>query len=120
MQHEQERRGSVKEKTQHLTDHFTELVESYYKLGVLHVTDKATGIASFTITLFVVSLLLMFTLLFLGFGLGWWLGTLFGNMLIGFSLVAGFFVAVIITIMALRKQVLFPLIRNLIIRKVYE
>lgn len=112
--------GGVKAKTNALTDHVRDLVHSYYELGLLNVTDKASGIASYTIVLLMVTLLSLFTLLFLCFGLGWWLGQQLNNMLAGFSLVALLFVALIGLILAFRKQVLFPFIRNSIIKKVYE
>lgn len=69
-----EKAGGLKEKTQNLTDHVSDLLESYYKLGILNVTEKGTEIASLTITLFVVSFLLLCALLFIGFGVAWWLG----------------------------------------------
>jgi hypothetical protein len=112
--------GKIRETTQHLTDHLGELLESYYRLGVLNITDKATGIASFTITIFVVTFLVMFAVLFMGFGLGWWLGDQLGSRFAGFAVVAGILILIIITIMAFRKRVLFPFIRNIIIKKVYE
>jgi hypothetical protein len=112
--------GGIKEKTNALTDHLSDLVESYYKLGVLNVTEKVTGIASTAITVLVVSFLALFALLFLGFGFGWWLGQQLNSMLAGFSIVAGILVVSIVTLMALRKQIIFPFIRNTIIKKVYE
>jgi hypothetical protein len=112
--------GGIKEKTNALTDHIGDLVESYYKLGVLNITDKATGIASVAITLLVTGFLALFALLFLGFGFGWWLGQQLNSMLAGFSIVAGILVIFIALLMAIRKQVIFPFIRNSIIKKVYE
>jgi hypothetical protein len=112
--------GGIKEKTNVLTDHLGDLAESYYKLGILNITDKATGIASIAIIFLVVSFLALFALLFLGFGFGWWLGQRLNNMLAGFSIVAGILTIFIAVLMALRKQVIFPFIRNSIIKKVYE
>jgi hypothetical protein len=120
MQHIKEPPGKLKQTTQHLTEHLGELLESYYRLGVLNVTDKATVIASFTITILVVTILIMFALLFIGFGFGWWLGNQLQSMLAGFAIVAGVFILLVVMIMALRKRVLLPFIRNVIIKKVYE
>lgn len=115
-----EKVGSVKEHTQNLTDHVTDLLESYYKLGVLTVTEKATGIASFTVTLIAVSSLFIFTLLFIGLGTAWWLGEKLQNMMAGFFIVAASFALLIGIIMVFRKKLLFPFIRNIIIKNVYE
>lgn len=112
--------AGLKEKTALFTGHLEDLIHSYYKLGVLHVTDKATGIASFTITVLSVTFLALFALLFLGFGLGWWLSEQFNSMLAGYATVAAVFVLFIAIIIIFRKQVLFPAIRNLIIRRIYE
>jgi hypothetical protein len=112
--------NGLKEKTFALTDHITDLFESYYKLGILNLTDRATGIASFTITMLAVFLLFLFTLFFIGFGFAWWLGEKLQNTVAGFFIVAGIFLAIIGLIVAFRKQFLFPFIRNVVIRKVYE
>src|SRR5690242_2382105 len=115
-----EKASGIKIKTGNLTDDIVELLESYYKLGVLNVTDKATGIASLTVAIFMVSFLSMFALLFIGLGFGWWLGEKLDSMFAGFSIVAGIFVLMIAAILAFKKQLVFPFIRNLIIKNVYE
>ena len=120
MENVKEKVNGIKEKTENFTDHVGDLLDSYYKLGVLHVTDKATSIASFTVAIFVVSFLAMFALLFIGFGLGWWLGEKLNSMLAGFSIVAGVFLTLIGALLAFKKQLLFPMIRNIIIKNVYE
>ena len=110
----------LKQKTQQLTEHLGDLLESYYRLGVINVTDKASGIASFTLTLLIISFMTLFVLLFLGFGLGWWLGEKLDNMLAGFAIVSAFFLSLIFIVIAFRKQLLLPVIRNIIIKSVYE
>jgi hypothetical protein len=112
--------NGLKEKTSALTDHITDLFESYYKLGVLNATDKASGIASFTVTIIAVFLLSLFTLFFIGFGFAWWIGEKLENTEAGFFIVAGIFLAIVSIIMIFRKRLLLPLLRNIIIRKVYE
>ena len=61
-----------------------------------------------------------FFLFFLAFGLGWWFGILVGNMAAGFFMVAGLFLVLVLVLFALRKKVIVPMIRNMIISKVYE
>jgi hypothetical protein len=112
--------GGIKERTNTLTDHISDLAESYYQLGVLNITEKATGIASSTIIVSVISFLSLFALLFLGLGFGWWLGQQLNNMLAGFCVVAGMFIILIALIIGFRKQLIFPFIRNTIIKKVYD
>jgi hypothetical protein len=109
----------LKNKTETLTDHVGDYVELYYKLVVLNATEKATGIASVSITSIVVGVLVVFVLFFASLGVGWWLGEELNSMIGGFSIIAGFYLLVITIMMALRKQII-PSIQNTIIKKIYE
>lgn len=112
--------GELKDKAEELTDHIGDYLDTFYKLSVLNATGKATGIISAGITSIVVMLFIMFAMLFAFMGVGWWLGEQLHNMLAGFGIVSGFYVLLIILILIFRKSLLFPIIRNLLIRKVYE
>lgn len=110
----------LKEKTADLVDHVGDIADTFYKLTVVTVTEKATNIASGLLMLVTISIMSLFVLLFLGVALSIWLGDLVQNRAIGFLLGAGFFVIVTLVILAFRKKIIFPYIRNLIIRKVYD
>ena len=112
--------GELKDKAEELTDHIGDYLETFYKLSALNATGKATGIISAGITSIVVMLFIMFAMLFAFMGIGWWLGEQMNNMLAGFGIVAGFYIFLIALILIFRKSFLFPLIRNILIRKVYE
>jgi len=112
--------NGIREKAHHLTDHIGDLLESYYKLGVLNLTDKATGIASVAITLVIVGFMGMFALLLIAIGFGYWLGERLDSMFAGFTLAASVCVTIIVIILVSRKQFLLPFLRNFIIRKIYE
>jgi len=62
----------------------------------------------------------MFTLFFLGLGFGWFLGEKLNSVFAGYAIVATFFVILIILMLAIRKNVVFPFIRNLVIKRIYE
>jgi hypothetical protein len=85
----------------------------------LNATEKATGIASVSITSIVVGVLVVFVLFFASLGVGWWLGEELNSMIGGFSIIAGFYLLVITIMMAFRKQII-PSIQNTIIKKIYE
>jgi hypothetical protein len=93
----------LKQKAEKLTDHVTEYVETYVAYSVLKATDKAAGVASGGITAVIVGVMAFFFLLFAGFGI-----------------VAGFFALAMIILLALKKNVLAPYFRNLIIKATYE
>lgn len=112
--------GEIKDKAEELTEHVGDYLETFYKLTALNATGKATGIISAGITSIVVMLFIMFAMLFAFMGIGWWLGEQMNNMLAGFGIVSGFYILLIIIILTFRKSFLFPLIRNILIRKMYE
>ena len=68
----------------------------------------------------VVLFLGVFVLLFSGIALGIWLGEVLDSPALGYLLVAGIYLLIIIILVLLRKRIVFPMIRNLIINKIYE
>lgn len=110
----------LKDKTADLIDHVEDIAETYYKLAIVNVTEKATNIAAGTIMAVASAVLGLLILIFLGMALSWWLGDLIDSRVGGFLLGAAFFMIVWIVILLLRKATIFPTIRNSIIRKVYE
>ncbi|HEY5825177.1 MAG TPA: hypothetical protein VIT44_12455 [Cyclobacteriaceae bacterium] len=112
--------GEIKDKAEDLTNHIGDYLDTFYKLSVINVTGKASGIVSAGITSIIIILFLMFALLFACMGLGWWLGEQLNNMLAGFGIISAFYVLLIGIIILFRKTFLFPMIRNILIRKVYE
>jgi hypothetical protein len=110
----------LKEKTIDLADHVEDLADTFYRLTVLNVTQKATNIASGAIVMIVMCALGLFCLFFAGCALAWWLGDLVNSRVGGFLLTAALFLILIGIINLLKKKTIFPLIRNLIIRRVYD
>jgi hypothetical protein len=110
----------LKEKTADLADHVEDMADTFYRLAVINVTQKATNIASGAIAMVLVSVVSLFILLFLGVALSFWLGDLIGSRPGGFLLGSAFFLLLLFVLLAMRKKIVFPLIRNLIISKVYD
>lgn len=111
---------TIKDKAEELTDDIGDYIETYYKLKVLQITDKAANAASASLTSIMVSVLGFFVLMFLGIGLGWWIGERLQNMVAGFCIIAGIYALLIVIVLALRKNLILPYIRNVFIRKAYE
>lgn len=109
-----------KAKAETLTKSVGEYFDTYYKLTVLKATDKATGIAASSLAGLATFFLSIFVLFFAGLGLGVWLGQVLDNLVAGYLLVALLYLIVIIILVLLRKRIVFPFIRNLIVRKFYE
>ena len=110
----------LKNKAEHLTDHVTEYVETYFTLNVLKATDKAAGIASQSITGVLLGVFGFFFLLLISIGVGYWIGQKLHNMLAGFAIIAGFYGVLAVLIVVLRKNVLMPFFKNIIIKSAYE
>jgi hypothetical protein len=110
----------LKSKAGDLTDSITEYIQSYYKLTLLNAADKATSIAASTLASVTIIFLGIFVLFFGGIALAIWLGNLLDNDALGYLIVAGFFLLVIIIIVSLKKKIVFPIIRDSLINKLYE
>ena len=110
----------LKEKTIDLADHVEDLADTFYRLTVLNVTQKATNIVSNALVMIVMCSLGLFVLLFAGCALAWWLGDIINNRTGGFLLTAGFFLILMFIIALFKKKTIFPMIRDTIIRKVYD
>jgi hypothetical protein len=110
----------IKEKTIDLADHVEDLANTFYKLTVLNLTQKASNIISSAVVMLVLCSLGFFVLLFSGIALAWWLGNIIDNRAAGFLLAAALFLIILLCVSFFKKKTIFPLIRNLIIRKMYD
>lgn len=109
-----------KMKAETLTKSVGEYFDTYYKLTVVKAADKATGVAASSLAGLTTFFLSIFVLFFAGLALGVWLGQVLENEVLGYLLVAVLFLIIIVLMIALRKKIVFPFIRNLIVRKFYE
>jgi len=111
---------NLKDKAENLAEHVGDYLDTYYKLKVLKTIDKASGVASSGIAAIVVSVTVLFVILFASIGLGWWIGQALENMVAGFFVVSGIYAVLGLLVILLRKNTLLPLLRNIIIKKAYE
>ena len=110
----------LKEKTADLAGHVEDFAQTFYKLSLVKITEKATNAVSLVVVVVAFAVLGIFGILFLGIALSWWLGNLVENRALGFVLGGGFFILLFLIIALLRKNLVFPFIRDLIIKKVYD
>ena len=110
----------LKNKAENLTGHLNLYFETAYKVLMLHVTKKTVNVASSGFIAFFVSVLFLFVILFSGLGLSWWIGSSIDSVVGGLFIVAGIFVLLITTLLLLKKKYIFPIIRNYLIKSLYE
>jgi hypothetical protein len=102
-----------------LKDDVIEYIDTSFRLFKIEVTGKSVNITSSGIVFITVVILFLFVLLFSGIGLGWWLGRTMNNMLSGFCIIAGIYAILGAVIWVFRKGVFKPIVRNILIRKIY-
>src|SRR5918993_474845 len=102
-------------KAENLAKSVGDYFDTYYKLTVVKAADKATGIAASSLAGVSIIFLGIFVLFFGGMALGVWFGNLLDNQSAGYLLVAAIYLLLIIILVALRKRIVFPFIRNLIV-----
>ncbi|HKO82724.1 MAG TPA: phage holin family protein [Chitinophagaceae bacterium] len=110
----------LKEKTADLADHVEDLANTFYRLTLVNATQKASNIISSAIVMLLICSLGFLVLLFMGVALAWWLGNIVNSRAGGFLLAAAFFLIVLLFLSILGKKTIFPFIRDLIIRKMYD
>lgn len=98
----------------------SDLVEAYRNLITIKIVERTSMGASVSIAGLLWLVIAMFVLLFAGLGSAWWLGEYLNDMKVGFFIVGGIYVLILIVLLATSRKVIVPRIRNLIIRKIYE
>ena len=110
----------IKEDAKDILNHSQDYLETLYKLNVVRATKKASNIASGLVNSLLLFFISLCILLFLSIAAAWWIGQELNNPALGFLCVAGFYIILAITLIALRKSVISPFIRNSLISKIYE
>lgn len=103
-----------------LVDHAEDFARTYIKLAKAKATQKAANAASAIFNGVLLVVFAFFMMLFIGLGLAWWLGDVLNSRAGGFLLMAGIYLVLIGTIAALRKTLIYPFIRNIVVKKIYD
>ena len=110
----------IKEKADDLLHHAGDYADSFIKLNVLRAAKKVTNLGAGLVSAVSAMVMGMLVLFFGGFALGWWLGDITESRALGFLLVAVFYLLLLGLIAAFRRKLIFPYVRNMLIRKIYE
>jgi hypothetical protein len=110
----------LKETVEDLASHVNDYLDTLYRLTLLKAVQKATNLASTVVAAIAVCTLGLIALFFVSFGAAWWLGDIIKSRAGGFMIMAGFYLLLLVCIILLRKKIVFPFIRNLVMGKIYE
>jgi apolipoprotein N-acyltransferase len=110
----------LKSKAGSLTQSISNYLDTFYKLALVNLTQKATNLTAGILAGITTLFLFILTVFFLGLGLAWWLCGLINSMAGGFFIVAGIFILLMVAIILLRKKLVFPLLKKAILKKIYE
>ena len=120
MEQEKTRTEEIKEDTKDLVEHVADLVETYSKLVIVNATQKGIDISSSVIFSVILALLCFLVVFFIGFGLAWWLGNVINSRAGGFFITGGVYLLCMVVLITMRKNTIFPFLRNFLTRKIYE
>ena len=111
---------NLKEDAKDILNHAGDYAETFYKLNLVRLTKKVSDVASVVVNSVLIFFISLCILLFISFAGAWWLGDIVQNRALGFLIIAGFYLLIILVLVLMRKKVISPFIRNTLIRKIYE
>ena len=103
-----------------LVDDTAEFIHSYRDLAVIRIVEYGSQGVSIGIMGILSLFVAGFVLLFTGLGSAWWLGEYLQDMKAGFFIIGGLYTLIIAILLLTLKRVWLPLVRNIIIRKIYD
>jgi hypothetical protein len=103
-----------------LANHVQDIAQTYYELARINVAQAGSKAVSRAIIFFLLAGLVLCILLLAGIGLSLLLGNVLQNAAAGYFIVASFYLVLVILLFLLRRKIVFPFIRNFIVRKIYD
>jgi hypothetical protein len=110
----------LKTKTANLAHHIQDIAQTYYDLARINVAQAASKAVARAIVFLILAWLLLCVFLLAGVGLAIILGKMVHNAAAGYFIVAGIYLFIVVILFLLRKKMVFPFIRNFIVRKIYD
>jgi hypothetical protein len=120
MQEQQTKTEEIKEEAKDITGHIGDFLETYYQLLTIKLAQKVIDVTSSLINSIILAFLGLLFISFVGIGLAWWLGNVINNRAGGFFITAGIYLLIMFLLIAMRKKLIFPLLRNFLTRNIYD
>lgn len=109
----------IKDKVDDIVENIEEIAKTYYRLTVVKAAGTGSNVGASLLIMMLLFSLLLFAMFFVFMGLSWWIGQKLENQVLGFLIVAGGLFLLLLIVILLSKKVIFPFIRNIIIKKIY-
>jgi hypothetical protein len=109
-----------KENDRNIAELASDYVETYVQLAVLNINKKTADISAAASFSMLAGLVGFFVVLFLGIAGSFWLGGLVGSTAAGFLLMSAFYLLIFLILFFTRKKLFYPLVKDLIIKSIYE
>jgi hypothetical protein len=103
-----------------LANHVQDLAQTYYELARINVAQAGSRAIARAMIFFIIAGLVLCVLLLAGIGLSLFLGNVLKNPAAGYFIVAFFYLILVVVSYLLRKKIVFPFIRDFIVRKIYD
>ena len=97
-----------------------DIFDTYTRLAKATATKKGADAAAAGVSGILIAFMGLLAFLFAFIGLAFWVGTLVNSTAGGFLIVAGFFALLMVLVITTKGRLIHPVIRNTIVKKVYE
>ena len=106
--------------TEKLVGTAREMLEAYRDLVSLTIVENVSLGVSVSVVGIVSLVFTCFVMLFGALGAAWWIGESMNNMKAGFFIAGSAFLLLLLIILVSARKGLIPMIRNMVIKKIYE
>ncbi|WP_205511701.1 hypothetical protein [Longitalea arenae] len=107
-------------KAANLVNHVQDIAQTYYDLARINVAQAGSKAISRAIIFFLLTGLVLCVFLLAGIGLSLYLGILLKNPAAGYFTAAFIYFLLVMVLYLLRRKIVFPFIRDIIVRKIYD
>jgi len=111
---------NLKTKAADLSNHVEEIVQTYYNLARVNVAQIGARAISRAIIFFMLAGGFLCIFLLLGIGIALFVGKMLHNPAAGYFITALLYILILAILYLLRRKIVFPIIRNLVVRKIYD
>lgn len=112
--------SKIREEADHLLKGGRDYLATYFEWSKVRLVRKGSNWGAVLLIKSLQVVLVLFLLLFLSIALAWWLGQYLQNIALGFLITGSIYAFFLLLVFMLRKQILVPYIREIILKLIIE